>query len=242
MSTTTLEDLIMGTTSEADVSSHPIKTQEQLKKLNDLMNMLFGDIGNYQGGQPLSKESQAYQDTISKLLPVFGDAGSTIQNLLKGDATDFTQVYKDSVENPLLKDFKNNIMPSISRKYGGNFFGSDRQKADDTATKNLFDTLSSERSKFAFNSLEAAKNRQIGALNTIPGIAAGVGGLADVADFQSYRDNQDFAKRMQIINALLSATGQQTIENIGVVTPGQSGALQGFLEALGKGAGAAAAA
>ena len=236
----TLEDLIFGSDSEADISAHPTRTPEQMDTLNQLMALLSGELGGFNTNPELSGQGQDIQSMLNSLLPMFEGGGSTLQDLLSGEAQNIDEVFTSTVQDPLLRNFRENVLPGIGRKYGGNFFGSDRREADTRASEDLIQTLSSERSRFSFNANEAAQNRRLGALNAIPGMSAGATNFAQFGDLQYTRGQDAQDRRMQIINALLGVTGQQTIENIGLVTPGQPGGLTAFLQGLGQGAGKSA--
>lgn len=232
-----LEDILLGTESQADVSGHPTRTPEQMEMLNQLMALLGGDLEGFDMNPELSGQGQDIQDMLNSLLPMFGAGSSTIQDLLTGEAQDISEVFTSTVQDPLLRDFRETVLPSIGRKFGGNFFGSDRREADARAGEDLLQTLGAERSRFSFQANEAAQDRRLGALGAIPGLSDAAGGFAQFGDLEYTRGQTAQDRRMELINALLEAVGQPTMENIGVVTPGQPGALSAFLSGAGQGIG-----
>lgn len=84
-----------------------------------------------------------------------------MERFLNEQPGEIDDYFQKTVANPLMEQFQEDILPQISRRAAGsgNFYGSDRAKADSEATEDLLSTLGRERSRMAFDARESAQNR-----------------------------------------------------------------------------------
>jgi hypothetical protein len=143
-----------------------------------------------------------------------------------GSPVDFNAYYKNAIEDPALKDFTQNILPTITQKYGSSgAFGSDKKLAEQTALDNFNKQLVAARSTLAYQSQNDAQNRIIQALGLAPNIetagtadltnlmtAAGLPRVAQQADLTAqYQEFQRQQQQKQTnIDAILKALGLTT--------------------------------
>ena len=146
----------------------------------------------------LFPQGQQQQTALSNATSVYNQGlGQTPLNTFRSlqDVGAQTQQLDDffttNIQNPMLERFQEDILPGISRRFaGGNqFFGSERQRADDVARENLLDTLTQERSRLGFEQFGQARDRALQAAGAQAGAqtaaqqaqsqeALGRGGLA----------------------------------------------------------------
>lgn len=88
----------------------------------------------------------------------------------EGQQQGVNEFFDVNIRNPALESFREDVLPSIGRDFGGaDFFGSERKSTDQRAQEELIDSLIRSRSEINFRSAEASKNRAIQAL----GISSG---------------------------------------------------------------------
>lgn len=271
-------DFLLGT--ESEVVSPQAQVQQVSKftpEQNDLLKQLIEQLGSGSnatgvGGftpiefQPSSGELSpglsGVQETSLEALEqrallaaTGGDANTqatnkALQSLLSGDATDFNDVFTQTVQNPLLETFQEDILPGISSQFAGNFFSSDRTGIQERALENLGDTLAQERSRLSFQTQESALDRQLQALGLAPGIQQGqLGELTtllsagnvprEVEQQLTEAERTEFNRQQEQqslrINQILAALGLDATENIAtapVVLPGSTGFLTSVASSL----------
>lgn len=235
-------------------SNMPSMTPEQQQALRALLQRLQGGTGvtPYGGNTDGMEHSLAGLEEWSKqmMLNRAGVQGSANSFMEAGpDATNIDDMFKNSIENPLVQDFNENVIPGISKKFGGSsIFGTDARNADTKARSNLMSSLVGAKSKMQFDTTEAAKNRALqknalGVDLTKAGLGADseigkmlsmiFGGQSAVHDTNYAEFTRQQGQGQQNIQNILAALGLQP--NNTVVTPGS----QGFLTAAAPGIGQA---
>ncbi len=227
-------DFLFGTKSEADFRTLPTKSKEQQKAIDDLTKLLSGEVQNFDTQPALTDKQQGLQQLLDSFTGTLGQGGNALNQALQFDQGQVDQLFQQSVADPLMRQFEQDVLPMISRRFAPNFFGSDRALADVRAVGDLMTTLSAERAKFT----NEERNRQLQALGLLPGVTGAATEMSQAGDMARNERENAFQKRLQLINALLGTTGQNQFENIGVAKPGQAGALSGFLSGIGQGLGA----
>lgn len=264
-----ITDAIFGTKSEAKSSQLPTMTPEQQKLLSQLIQQLGGEdllqggVTPYQGRlttetSPLENMSLAAleQQAMNLVSPgsVNANAQGTVNDLMQSggwDANTLEQFFKSNVADPSIKDFNEQILPGITRRFGGSgAFGSDRMLQESRAARDLGDTLTKARTNLAFQSKEAANNRRLQAAGLAPSVSGApiqqllqtlsAGGVPRGVDMSNIAAQyQEFVRQQQSKKdrtaAILAALGLKPFENQTVVTPGQPGLLQGFAQGAGAG-------
>lgn len=226
-------DFIFGTESSAEFQTKPTKTKTQTKAIDDLVRSLFTEFEGFDTTPQPTGRQQALQTNIDQLIGSYGGASGTLSSLLNIDQGALDEEFNAAVRDPLIRDFEEQILPMVTRRYGGASFGSERKEAEARTYEDLLQTLSSERAQFQSQN----RQRQLQALGLIPGLSSGFGAAAEFADIEELRRQQAYQERLQLIQSLLGATGQNVFENLAVAKPGQAGALQGFLTGFGEGVG-----
>ena len=106
-----------------------------------------------------------------------GDAGEFLRKIFDQPATDFDEFFRTNVQDPLLSQFQEDILPGISRSQGpSGFFSGDRRALDQRAQDELLQQLTRSRSDLAFRTEESRRGRQAVAaqgIDTLTGEAAG---------------------------------------------------------------------
>lgn len=196
-----------------------------------------------------SSEEQDVLGQIQELLGAFSPGGQFFNQLTStftDQPVDFEDYFLRTVRDPLLKTFREEIQPGIGRRFGGQFYGSERRLAEESAMEDLLDALAQGRTTLAFGTAEAQRNRAIEALGMAPNLMQPFGlglealGLprrletaereAEYGEFQRRR-----AEEQQRLEMVLRALGVGTVENIAtapVVKPGTEGLLPGLIEAF----------
>jgi len=237
-----LGSFLTGTESSAEFKTLPTKTPEQNQAINYMLKLLQGDIGDYgtigtAGGTANPNQDAAMQKVLEAITGSMGTAANTLNQSLQYDPQQIDQYFTQTVQDPLLKTFSEQILPQISARAGSNFWGSDRLNQDLTATNDLTRNLSAERTRMSFEADQAARNRMLQALGLIPTVTGAATDFATNNTVSELRRKQMMEERNQLLQLLLGATGQQTLENIGIAKPGSEGALSGILGGVGAGVG-----
>lgn len=233
---------------QPSVSDRPSMTPEQQQALRNLLARLQGPnapgmapytatLNVTPSGQPsLTALEQFSQDMMRSRI----DTGL--------DNTNIDQMFQDSVEQPAIRNFNQDVIPAIDKGYKGNsIFSSDRALARGRAGGDLASSLTAARSKMAFDASEAAKNRQIQrqglainqnqAIDQLLGQIFG-GHITQDAAIQSGLDRtyQEFVRQQGAQNTnvsqILAALGLQPLNT--VVTPGQPGLLTSAAPGIGQ--------
>lgn len=232
------------TTSGEDVSLTGL--EERARKISS--GEAFGDnISNlsalsslFQQGTGSSAVSGALNTTpsdlasqVAPILEMFGDTEKmppemqqALSTLLSGEAQGIDEFFRESVRAPLLEDFQEEILPSISRRFSGNFFGSDRRKADQRAQEDLLDTLAKERASLAFQARRDALDRisqglgigqqdlarqEQGRQSDVSGLLQAIGQAGNLEASQGQLGQRALeAERMTSLDAISQATGLES--------------------------------
>lgn len=144
---------------------------ENIDNLTRLSSLFQQGTGDQALSEALSSDPAAL---IAQIAPVLQQFGSTPQmseemqaalsTLLSGEAQGIDEYFRKSVQAPLLEQFQEDILPAISRRFSGNFYGSERRRADQRAQEDVLDTLAQERSSLAYRTKTDALNRIASAL------------------------------------------------------------------------------
>ena len=184
-------------------------------------------------------------------------AQETFQGLLSDtfDPEQFEEFFRGAIEEPALRAFQERVLPGISRRSAGSFFGSERRETDIRAREDLIQALTQSRAGLAFDEEQARLDRTVRTLGLAPSVLGQRQSMLDqlfaagererrfgVEEFTARRDefrrqlDEDFRRRNQILAIL----GLEPVEN--VVIPGEFSFLQQFLLGAAGGVGAGAAA
>jgi len=228
-----LVDTILGTESSAEFKQMDLKTDTQKKALDKLLKMLSGEVEDFDTSPELTERQQNAQTGIDELIANMSGIQGSVKDATTIDQETLNKEFSQGVADPMIREFEEDILPLITRRFGGASFGSERRRTELDAVEDLTQNLTSERAKFN----QTARNQQLQALGLVPGITSSFGDAAGFSDLEELRRQQAQKERIQLMNLLLGGTGQNTFENIGIAKPGMGGALQSFLGGLGEGAG-----
>ena len=264
-----LKDVIFGTDDELTVEQKSTLTDEQKAMLAQLRKLTGSGgefdpskVDEFEGdlsapmsnleGLSLSALEDLARSRVSDTSEVNKQASASLIDMLQRGPEDISNFFEKGVQDPALRGFEEDVLPRIGRNFGGDFFGSDRQVADERAREDLVQGLSSDRSKFALASRESDLNRKIQALGMAPGVSgAPINELTSLLeagaiprDVENRRLEGEFAKfgeaksrEQQRLQLILQALGVQGVENIGAVTGGREGLLGAAVKAYAATAG-----
>jgi hypothetical protein len=255
-----LDDLLTGEGPSLETRSLSTIDEEQRKKLNELLAQLSGrpqrDASSFTA--PLSSgemTSLAALEERSKQLAMpdatMGNAKGSLDKLLdfEGQTASVDDYFKNAVQNPLLDSFSREIMPAISRDFGGaDFFSSERQNAEGLARQDLLQTLTGERSKVALDQFNQSRDRALTAAGLVPGLEQAEGmrtqQMTQILEALGLPRNIAQAgldKQLEQQNTedeLMSRLAlTPTIENIGMTNPGSPGIINLLLGGAAEGLG-----
>jgi len=221
-----LKDILFGSAPGVTSKTQDLLTPQQLDALQGLIPQLqAGVLGNgYQGASLASLEQLSQQS----LTGAGAAADERLNKIISGQETsteEFNKFFDVGVQNPALRDFQEQVLPSIGRSYGGsNFFGSERSRADDLARRNLLESLTQERARGAL--AERTQGRQ-------DAISA-IGALSNERQSKVSAAEATARERAARVALLLEALGLRTKENTNIASGGSTGLLQGFLSGAGE--------
>jgi len=233
-----LSESILGTESSAEFRTLDLKTEQQKKSLDDLLKLLSGELETAPTTGEITEFEQQGQDLLSQLMSGASGDLASVRDASQFDQAGIDELFRTTIRDPLVEDVRENIIPEISARFGSQFFSSERVGQEGRAIDTLVRTLAGEKNKL----VQGERNRQLQALGLIPQFTAGAADVGRSTDVQRTADTEADRKRKELMQLLLGGTGQETFENIGIVTPGKEGGLTSFLGGLGQGLGGAAAA
>ena len=263
-----LSDLFLGRPPQVQTGRMETWTPEHWQVFRDLMSS-FGDLGPgaaYPGQLPGTEGPTPYEQTSLAGLENWANMVATggsqeyqdaMRSALSGQPADIGGYFKETVQDPMLRTFREEVLPDISRAYGSNYWGSERLGAQRKAAESLTSSLTSARANMAYNAEEAARNRMLSALGLeqsnmmLPGQAyesfLTAGALPRLLRTQGQQAQYQEWLRQQGVpyqraGLLLQLLGLSPYENYAVGLPGQAGMFQGFMGGAGQGLGQAAGA
>ncbi|PCJ26720.1 MAG: hypothetical protein COA94_04805 [Rickettsiales bacterium] len=230
-----IKDVILGVAPKAVIEQRDTINKEQKSGLAALLQELQGDAP--QVSVPVTEGQQTLIDqSVGGNAVAQGEIDSSTEALkrLFDPAGDFD----DQVQNPLIRDFNENILPQISRGFGNDFFSSERQRGDERATEDLLQTLVSEKSRF----LRDDRATQLGAGNSLTANASNRGTILQQflqsagigRDIEEGGNLKDEGVRQELLKLLLGASTNPTKETIGIAQGGQKGVLGDIIKSVGS--------
>lgn len=175
------------------------------------------------------QQSQLFQQLVARLsgarapniLSIAGLEDYTRRLAAGGPTAEDTAYLSEGVDKPLIRGFKEDILPQISRDYGGanSFYGSERIRTEERATRELMDTLARTRSGYLANQQQSRSQ------NLLQGLI-GKGQLEQQS-------------QMAPLALLAQILGIPQLENIGFQHEGTEGLMQGLFQSLGTAGGVA---
>ncbi len=250
----------------ASFETLPTLSPEQKKLLNEELIPFLSGIDRFQPtsfgqfsdrGTAENLSLQALEGFSESL--VSGQAGQTaaagteaLGDIFSAGPRDIDEFFRQTVQDPLLEQFQEDILPGISRRFSGNsFFDTERASADQRASEELIDSLTRARTETAFNERARDIQSQIAGFGQLPNVLGAVPGATGQAGAASQVlrtpsgelqfEQQDFQNQQdqiaQRINQILGALGVNTIENIAfapTVSGGQDSSFGDILSGVGS--------
>lgn len=122
------------------------------------------------------------------------EALNALANQLNPQGRDTSAYFNQTVQQPMLEQFQEEIMPAISRQFSGgganNFFGSERQRADQNAQENLLQALAREKARVEFEERARLDNQQLGAAQAFGQLSESQAGRGQSGILEGTRINQ----------------------------------------------------
>ena len=230
-----IKDLLFGEEVDPTVQTQTTLTPEQ----SDLQRQLIALLGQQLGGPrespfpSLDHLSLAGLETLGASAQNPREQPEGLGDLFGGQG--FEGFFDTTVQQPLLEQFQSEILPGISRQFGGNaFFDSDRGAADSRAQDELLSTLTQERSRLGYQAaidqnragLDAYTAGLQGDQTQAALISALLGGYGTLSNIQQTPQNNT-------ISQILAAIGTPSVENIGFPGYQQQGGLGDLARILG---------
>jgi hypothetical protein len=174
-----------------------------------------------------------------------------VESLLdfEGQTADANDFFTNAVQNPALDSFQRDVLPKISRQFGGaDFFSSERQSSEGLARQDLLNSLTAQRSTVNLDQFNKSRDRALQAAGLLPALnqadATRTGEQTSILQAlglprQIEQAGKDKAvaedARLQELLSQLSLT--PTIENIGMTNPGNAGLINIILGGAAQGLG-----
>lgn len=231
-----------------------------------LQNLLIQTLtGRVQAGEPtlspLETTSLAGLEQIALDLISGETLGRFAEEVLRDVATqgsqDFEEFFQTTVQQPALREFERDIIPTIRKRFAPQFFGGERREAEARATEDLLRQLTQARAGLAFQTEKSQIENVLSALSMIPALSSiDEEQLLGLLSAGTGTRQAQASLRSLPIQLATGVLGQPTIENIGFVDPGRArepsifesflrnvtgGASGAFGRRLGRRAGKAAA-
>ena len=143
---------------------------EALKAISGLLSKTTGSTST--GSAPNVGNAQAVIDLLKQnQSPISGDVQTALSDILSGKAQNFDAYFKAAVEDPMLRDYAQNIAPVISRGFAANnnYSSSDRQLADQRAQQDLLNSLTQARASTAYQAQNDAVTNALNAAGILTG-------------------------------------------------------------------------
>jgi hypothetical protein len=237
-------DFLFGSSGDVEHEQLPTMSPEQLKLMNEfLLPLLQGDelTQNFAGpaGASLTALEQWAQNVFGGGVTEGGQAAQgRLTDIMNQGPQDIDNFFTETVQNPLLERFQEDILPGISRKFApSGFYSSQRLQADQRAQEELIDSLTRSRADIGFRARESDLNRSAGIGSTLLQNELGTRGQLFNLGQAGQQSQENRATLM------LQALGLRPFENVTTVTPGSTGLLQemigGAAQGLGTGFGMA---
>lgn len=263
-----IDDLLLGEGPSFNTRSLSTISPEQREALNQLLAQMQSRTPTQYTGQmsagmsPFEQASLTALEQRSQALaapdPTLQAAGGAVQRLtdFESQTGNASEYFRTNVQEPALQGFEKEVMPRISRSFGGaDFFSTERQQAEGLAREDLLESLTAQRTAVELDQFNQSRNRALQAAGLAPQLtqaenqrsqtqidilrAAGIerevaqGGLdRNYAEFVRQQEQQ-----RQNDDALRQLTLTPTIENLGMSDPGSAGLLATMLGAMAQGAG-----
>lgn len=234
-------DLLFG--SEGGFTEPPPTRTEAISTLTpeqkELMRFLQPLLQERAGAQPertdLENLSLAAMEQFAMNL-VGGQGGETfdtgqeaLTNILTRGPTDFDQFFQQTVQEPALESFREDIIPGIQTAFAPQFFGGERVEREKRATEDLLDALTRARADLAFRTRQSDTENTLRALGLLPTVTAAEGdilsGLLQAGAGARESIDRERTARIRDALAFLGTPMRENVVVTGAFQPGQEGLI-----------------
>ncbi len=253
-----LLDFFTGESPSQDITPTSTLTPEQEELLRKLIEQISG-AGDAEGLGPSNLELTSLSGLEGIANEAIGllDSGTgqqtaqaglgALNDIFTSGPQDIDDFFNETVRDPLLEDFQDDILGIGSRR-AGDFFGGERVELERNSQESLIDALTRERARTAFGAREGDLNRIIQGLGVLPGaVGSEFGGLGAASGILSRTlgaggterniVQQQLDERNRRIREALASIGLPAQENIVFNNPGSSGLISDAISAFSSGVG-----
>jgi len=224
---------VFGSRPSSKLTKTSTRTEDQQAALKELLAMLTGDLEGFDSEVNLTEQELAGQELMKQLIGGTGDIFKSLQDATKFDQEGIDDLFQTTIRDPLVRDTRENIIPEIAARFGNQFFSSERQNQEGRAIDTLVRTLAGEKNRL----VQGERGRQIQALDIFADFNTSAAGIASAESLATKRGDIKDRQRKELMNLLLGATDQNTVENIVTGKPGQKGFVGNFADSFGAGLG-----
>ncbi len=257
-------DFFTGESPSQDITPTSTLTPEQQEQLKQLIAQITQGQGESPFGltsSPLELQSLSGLESVASQV-IGGQEGAIQQggqtasggldallNIFTQGPQDIDDFFNETVQQPLLQDFSENILPDLQTRFSSQFFGGERRESEGRAREDLIDALTRERARTAFGARQDDFQNTLQGLGVLPGAVQAPFGASGAAidnlrgllgAGQQPRNvvQQQLNERNRRVQEALAALGIGGTENIVFNNPGSEGLLS---SAIGSFAGSAGA-
>jgi hypothetical protein len=206
---------------------------EQQQLVQTLLPLLQGALG--QGpAQPTGTEVtslQSLEDLAAQMVGLAGGSDPTtatgrdaLTGIINKGPTDFEDFFKTTVQDPALRGFQDDILPTLRKSFSTDFFGGERREAEGRATEDLLRSLTESRSDLAFKTKTQDTQNILSATGLLPSFSdastklpllQGAGDILASLLGGAQQQRESLATQSQIpFNQALAFLGTPQMENI----------------------------
>ncbi len=240
-----LGSFLFGDSPSQDITPTSTRTPEQDKLLKELIEIISGGQGDTGGIGPSNLELTSLaglEGIASSAIGLTKEAGgetasksalSALDSIFTSGPSDIDDFFNETVRDPLLEDFQDDIL-GIDTRRAGDFFSGERRELQRNSQEDLIDALTRERARISFGAREGDLNRQVAGASVLPGVIGGqfaglqagagiLGQTLGAGGTERSITQQQLDERNRRIREALAAIGLDAQENIVFNNPGSSG-------------------
>lgn len=250
---------LFGKAGKSKAFSMDLLNDQQKGIFEGMLNSMFGDYrrGSWQQN-PTAADTMSLRGleglaanlgkidsrgTDAQAMQGLSTANNRLQQIMTQGPADINKYFNDTVQKPLVSQYTNEVLPQLRARFGANFYGGERGRAQDKAIGNLSDQLTTSRSKIAYDARQSDINSSLQAAQLLPGLSQQMSVqpfASSLAKSQAYNSifegtdryrqigQQNIQNKMAAQNMLYQMLGLRTKENIfsqGQAKEGSAGSI-----------------
>ncbi len=250
-------DKIFGSAPSTELTSRDIRTPQQKGELSSLIDEIGINEGSGLDFQQFNPDDfqvgitneqnlslQALEESVlgrvnnENELDLASET-ALLELITGGIDRNFDQFFENSIQRPTIEGLQEDILPAITRNFGGsNFFSSERADADARALEDTMDSLAQARGQVelgkdqtTLSALDVGQRRRDSGIQELLSLfnAGEVkrSAFAEDANRRFTVGQANFQERDQRIRQLLASINTNVFENIATTSGGSSGILSG---------------